>query len=71
MKELRDAHEVGDNIYYIGTGIGLNFTLIKLSFQFQKLNIKKCIEDYSKAKRRLILLDYEVSDIIYLGNSSF
>ena len=60
MKELRVAHEVGDNVYYIGTGIGLNFTLIKLSSQFQKLNIKKCVEDYKKAKRKLILLDYEV-----------
>jgi hypothetical protein len=60
MKELKVAHDVGDNVYYIGTGIGLNFTLIKLSSQFQKLNIKKCIEDYKKAKRKLILLDYEV-----------
>lgn len=63
MKELRAAHEVGDNIYYIGTGIGLNFTLLKLSSQFQKLNIKRCLEDYKKAKRKLILLDYEVLKI--------
>ena len=62
MKELQAAHIVGDNVYYIGTGIGINFTLIKLSSQFHKLNIKKCIEDYKKAKRKLILLDYEVSE---------
>ena len=60
LKELSVSHEYGDNIYYIGTGIGLNFTLIKLSSIFQKLKIKKCVDSYKKAKRKLILLDYEV-----------
>ena len=46
MKELKVAHDVGDNVYYIGTGIGLNFTLIKLSSQFQKLNIKNLFQLY-------------------------
>lgn len=71
MKELKVAHDVGDNVYYIGTGIGLNFTLIKLNSQFQKLNIKKCIDDYKMAKRKLILLDYEVKFSDPLGYSSY
>jgi len=44
----------------LGSGIGLNFRLIKISSDFNVLKRKSILEDYEKAKRRLILLDYEV-----------
>jgi hypothetical protein len=44
----------------MGSGIGLNFRLIKISSEFKMLNRKNIMDDYEKAKKRLILLDYEV-----------
>jgi len=54
--------------FFMGSGIGLNFRLIKISSEFKMLNRKNIMDDYEKAKKRLILLDYEVisSKIVYM-----
>lgn len=58
-----------ENAYYLGSGIGLNFRLIKITSDFNVLKRKNILEDYDKAKKRLFLLDYEVKNFLkYLGN---
>jgi trehalose 6-phosphate synthase/phosphatase len=37
----------------------LNFFLMRISSNFKELNRKAILKDYNKAKKRLILLDYE------------
>ena len=49
-----------EDAYYLGSGIGLNFRLIRISSKFNVLKRKNVMEDYEKAKNRLFLLDYEV-----------
>ncbi len=48
-----------DNFYYLGVGMRLNFLLMKISSNFKELNRKQIVQDYNKARKRLILLDYE------------
>ena len=60
LKELKNTIESDAENYYLGAGIGLNFTLMKIPSNFKELNTKLILEDYDKARKRLILLDYEV-----------
>ena len=59
ISELQRATESTGNARCYGLGFGLNFRVVALDPDFQKLEVRACAMEYAASHKRVLMIDYD------------